>query len=108
MKRRYLVEFTLSMPYRPSTSSWGKERDYRVFRSIDYPTLAKLFPLGRSQKSWFYSWSDGWRARVDGRIMAQGERTKKTDGFCGYDWMVESLIRHGAIYAEGEAPAVAS
>ncbi|MEA2677184.1 MAG: hypothetical protein QOJ81_1325 [Chloroflexota bacterium] len=43
MKRRFLVEFTLSMPYRPRSSSFGKERDYRhgaIYAEGEAPAVA--------------------------------------------------------------------
>lgn len=46
---------------------------------------------------WYYSFGDGWAASVSARVMSKGERSSRSDGFCGYDWMVRSILTHGDI-----------
>ena len=46
-------------------------------------------------KSFSYRWDDGWTACVSCRIVDAKEAAKlrkKNRGFCGYDWMVRSII----------------
>jgi len=98
-----ILAFRLSMP---GVSSWngrwsGEGRDY-----------VKVVNLGRTQKaekkgralvekgSFYHSFGDGWTAcvsveEVDARQAATLRR--KSAGFCGYDWMVESIRWHGEI-----------
>ena len=48
----------------------------------------------------YYNFGDGWGAsvtvaKIDSKEAAKVNR--KTDGFCGYDWMIESIKEHGLI-----------
>ena len=98
-----ILAFELSMP---GVSSWngrwsGEGRNY-----------VKVVNMGRTQKAeakareildkeyYRYSFGDGWAAgvsvkQVDAREAAWLRR--KSDGFCGYDWMVDSIRMHGEI-----------
>ncbi len=89
------VEFRLSMPGVASwDSKWsGEGKNYVIVRQ---PSPENIRKLGLPQ-SWSYAWTDGWRAQVSARLMAPGERAKKSDGFCGYDWMVDNIQRWGRI-----------
>jgi hypothetical protein len=92
--------FTLSMP---SNNSWngrwsGEERLYvrvKSFSTRPYKEqLAKL--VGYHS----YRFGDGWVAAVSVKVVDADEKKKllkKSAGFCGYDWMIDSLILHGEI-----------
>jgi hypothetical protein len=85
------MEFRLSMP---GVSSWngrwsGEDRNYTIVRSLDAADLAVI----GDRRSWSYAFGDGWVARVDARELQPRERPKKSDGFCGYDWMVSNILR---------------
>lgn len=91
--RPVLYAFTLSMPNRGSANGrWsGEGRPYVVIRRT---------PKSLEEKSYFYSFGDGWVAsvhvnRVTGRD-ALALRNKSA-GFCGYDWMVDEILAHGRI-----------
>ena len=106
MKR---VEFKLSMPGRNSWNGrWsGEERNYTIVKSLRDSVALDL--LGeRGSQSWSYAWKDGWCANVRARIVMPGERLKKSDGFCGYDWMIDSILQYGRIYASHERPEAVS
>jgi len=98
------LAFILSMPGRSSWNGrWsGEDRCYaitKVFKSKAQIEKAREI-LQRGYYS--YGWSDGWRAGIQVKDLSQVEATKlrrKSAGFCGYDWMVDSILRHGAIYA---------
>lgn len=90
MKR---IEFKLGMP---SNNSWdgkwsGADRNYTIVRRL---TDAKAIELLK-QRRFTHAFGDGWVASVDVRELAKGERPKKSDGFCGYDWMVTNIIANG-------------
>jgi hypothetical protein len=98
LKRR--VEFRLSMP---SVNSWngrwsGEDRDYLIVREIPESRIQEL----GVPSSWSYSFGDGWVARVAARLMEPGEKAKKSDGFCGYDWMVDNIVRWGTAKCQCE------
>src|SRR5574340_27799 len=91
-----IVAFSLSMP---GVASWnnrwsGEGKLYARLKSM---------PLDRAKKlegSYSYAWPDGWCARVAAQIVDSKEAArlrKKSAGFCGYDWMIDSIIRHGKI-----------
>lgn len=95
--------FTLSMP---GVASWngrwsGEGRLY-----------AKVINLGKSQKAdlkgqelikgspYRYFFGDGWVASVSVREVDAKETAKirrKSQGFCGYDWMIDSIRYYGMI-----------
>jgi len=93
MKR---IEFRLSMPNRGSwDGKWsGESRNYTIVRRISDTWAKKLFS-DKTIASWSHHWSDGWSARISARIVPVGERLKKSDGFCGYDWMVLNILAYG-------------
>ena len=96
-----MIIFTLSMPTRGSWNGrWsGEDRVYaRVFHNNDVPKDI----IG---KDFYYNWGDGWCAwvsvtKVDSKEAAKIR--KKSAGFCGYDWMIRSIIKNGEIIVEGK------
>ena len=96
-----MIIFTLSMPNRGSWNGrWsGENRVYaRIFHNNDVPKDI----IG---KDFYYNWDDGWYAcvsvaKVDSKEAAKIR--KKSAGFCGYDWMIRSIIKHGEIIVEEE------
>ena len=90
MRRR--VEFRLTMS---TVKSWDGRWSGE---GCNYTLVRKLTP---EQIDRFTSWtfhhhfSDGWVADVHVREMQPGERTKKSDGFCGYEWMIDNVLEYG-------------
>lgn len=100
-----ILVFTLSMP---SNNSWNGKW------TGDGVLYAKVVNFGKSKKAttkaqtildkgyYSYSFGDGWRAGIDvkevtGKESAQIRR--KSKGFYGYDWMVDSIRLDGKIIA---------
>jgi hypothetical protein len=105
------VLFTLTMPGRSTwNGKWsGDERRHIRIRELDplhYEQL--LVGIASGNDSWSYHWSDGWAANVAARILDAVEQVPRGDGFCGYDWMIDSIIRYGKIYADHEIPKAAT
>lgn len=99
------VEFTLSMP---GVASWngrwsGEGRHYAIVRSVGAKGMSTL-ALADGRGRWSYAFGDGWHAAVEARVLAKSERAGRSDGFCGYDWMVASIIATGKIAADRSAP----
>lgn len=96
-----MIVFTLSMPNRGSWNGrWsGEDRVYaRIFHNNDVPQDI----IG---KDFYYNWDDGWCAcvsvtKVDSKEAAKIR--KKSAGFCGYDWMIRSIIKNREIIVEGK------
>lgn len=97
-----LVSFELSMP---SNNAWngkwtGEGNCYARVR--EYDEVPAPDGKGIAPRYFTYSFGDGWMARVDVRVVDQAEADKlaqKSNGFCGYDWMIASIERHGKILA---------
>lgn len=103
-----ILAFELDMPCAPSWNGrWSGEGRPHV----------KIVNRGRSQQtaskdaellatgSYTYRWSDGWTARVTVRQVDAKEAAqlrRKSAGFCGYDWMVASLLVRHTILADHE------
>lgn len=85
----------------PGVSSWngkwsGAGNTYAIKRRVKDSTADML-----SGKYFSYNFGDGWRAGVECSIhdaKTVREIMKRSQGFCGYDWMVNSIMQDGAIY----------
>ncbi len=92
------VSFTLSMP---GVNSWngkwsGDEKLYAVVKTFREVPAREIL----DKRRFSYSFGDGWIAAVTVAEVdkAAARRIKKLSaGFCGYDWMIDSIIRHGSI-----------
>lgn len=94
------VEFKLSMP---NVGSWngkwsGEGKRYALNRTIT-ENQAKLLGLRGGYPNWYHSFGDGWGASISAKILEKGERFQKSNGFCGYDWMVDNILYYGRISA---------
>lgn len=97
------VMFSLSMP---GVASWngrwtGEGRKYFIIKSLPLSQIEKLGLNGKTN-SWYHRWSDGWAAEVTARVLNKGERPGKSDGFSGYDWMVENILGYGETKEPGK------
>jgi hypothetical protein len=101
--------FTLSMP---GVNSWngrwtGEEKVYEIIMPIRRTKvhLAKCEKIV-ADGPYSYAFGDGWRASVDARIEHDTAKIRqarrKTAGFCGYDWMVESIYWDGFIQSNSD------
>lgn len=104
-----ILAFTLTMP---GCGSWnghwtGEGRLYVVTRT--FRGAGSVAQRARSRcGDYSYAWSDGWRANVQVREVDASEAARlrrKSRGFCGYEWMIDSLIHSGKIEPPGrDAP----
>lgn len=95
-----LLSFTLSMPSNNSwNGKWSGERNlYARVVNVGNPTAKEIVEKGYFR----YDFGDGWSAgvsvkQVDGKEARRIR--KKSRGFCGYDWMIESIRSKGRIEA---------
>lgn len=106
-----LVSFELTMPNKASWNGrWsGEGRKYYVIKNLtkrfvkDKEHLKKLIETGHD--GYYYRWEDGWGASVDLQVIDAAEakkRRKVSAGFCGYNWMIESILSRGEIKASHE------
>ena len=97
--------FTLTMP---SNAAWngkwtGDDKLYARTMNMGKGNEAKVkcAPILR-QKSYSYFFGDGWVANVEVRVIDAATKAKverDTRGFCGYEWMIDSIMKHGEIRA---------
>lgn len=88
-----LIAFTLSMP---GAGSWDGEwtSASRLFaRVMSIRSKQSAQKLLDAQPYW-YSFGDGWTAMVS-VVSVDAKEARKlrkhSSGFCGYDWMIESI-----------------
>ena len=92
MTKKTLLCFTLSMP---NVGSWngkwsGKNNLYCQVRSLPQDRAEAIAKKGY----FYYSFGDGWSAGVTAKIVDAKEAArfrKATKGFCGYEWMIDSI-----------------
>lgn len=97
-----IICFELTMPNRGSWDGhWSGEKDVHVIMKTDrHSGLDKKKCQELDGKDFYYRWDDGWTACISCRIVDRKEAAqlrKKNKGFCGYDWMVRSIIAFGEI-----------
>lgn len=101
-----IICFILSMPNRGSwNGQWsGQDKLFAITRNLgrgrknDYRGEVIL-----AKRSYYHGWPDGWGASVSVKEVSAAEARKikaKSAGFCGYEWMIDSIIRDGAIYSD--------
>ena len=98
-----ILVYELSMPNVGSwNGQWSGQNNYYATvvnygRGKAKTELAQKILEGRY---YHYNFGDGWSAgiyvkQVDAREAAKCRR--KSKGFCGYEWMIESIENHGKI-----------
>ena len=94
-----MIAFILTMPNRGSWNGrWSGENDLHAIVKTE-----RSVPKDIIGKSFWYNWDDGWSACVSVEKVDCKEGNKlrqKSRGFCGYNWMVDSLIKKGRIEYE--------
>lgn len=80
---------------------WSGEKDlYVKFRKLTNKQLAES---QIEERSYYYNFGDGWGASVNVSVVDSKERQRfqrKSKGFASYDWMIDSIIKHGKIISE--------
>ena len=98
------VEFRLAMPGRASwNGGWsGEGRNYSVVRDLSVADARILLrdDSKNARREWAHHWSDGWCAVVTARVVPEGEELPKSDGFNGYEWMIDNILRKDSPYGE--------
>lgn len=103
------IQFTLSMP---SVGSWngrwsGRDNLYAIVRPFTGRLGGHLAKAILAKGSFYYNFGDGWGASISAKAISGNEvrRVRKASkGFCGYEWMADSIIRDGAIYTDHLRP----
>jgi len=101
------LAFILTMPNRGSwNGGWsGEDRIYCILKSFTSKKDMEKADRLILKKNFHYSWSDGWGANVEVKLVDRAEAMRlrrRSQGFCGYDWMVKSILQYGTILADHE------
>jgi hypothetical protein len=97
-----VLVFKLSFP---SAGSWngqfsGEGRLYARTKDIrNKETINKLI----DGSPYHYRWNDGWSASIEVENVTGKEAStirRKSSGFMGYDWMIDSILEHGKIISQ--------
>lgn len=91
-----MIIFTLTMP---SCGSWNNKWSGEGKRYVNTRKNCQV-PKDVIGKQFYHRWEDGWTACVDVQKLDCKEANKimrKSAGFCGYDWMIDSIIKYGDI-----------
>lgn len=88
------VIFELSMP---SNNSWngkwsGEDSLYTIAKTMAGAKFEKL------KSRYTYNFGDGWVAAVS--VREAKPREKASGRFCGYEWMIDSILKRNAITAD--------
>ena len=107
-----LLRFELSMPGRNSwNGQWsGDGIPYQAVRQIGTSKVAKVKGQALCDCQPFrYRWDDGWEALVKVQAVdaREARQVRRHTDFCGYDWMIDSIIEYGEISTEKEREATA-
>ena len=92
-----MIVFKLTMPHIGSWNNKWSGQNKLYIRTRD----ERKVPKELWNKKFFYRWEDGWEACISTEKMKASEALKlerKSDGFCGYDWMIKSIIEDGYIH----------
>lgn len=96
------IAFTLSMP---QCNSWngkwsGEKQNYVIVKKFNIRKNRNKVDEILNKGSYYYNFGDGWGANIDVKEINSNEAKqlkRKSNGFCSYDWMVESICNHGLI-----------
>lgn len=99
-----IFAFKLTMPNVGSWNGrWSREKDLHV--KFVRMTKDRLAETGLEEGNYGYNFGDGWFANVQVFKVSGEERrelNKRSKGFAGYDWMIDSIIEHGRIITDDE------
>ncbi len=98
-----ILSFELSMP---NNNAWngkwtGEGTLYAIVKNFGRGKKANVKAQQLLDKGYYrYNFGDGWSAGISVESVSAKDSAKlrrKSAGFCGYDWMVRSILEHGKI-----------
>ena len=93
-----ILSFTLSMPNVASWDGKWSGQDPLYVKVVNFGVSKEQNARAKEilgEEYFHYNFGDGWSAGVSIKEVGSREAArlrKKSDGFCGYDWMVRSII----------------
>lgn len=99
------VLFTLSMPCNNSWNrKWTGDNRCNCITKTAFRYNKPIYP-NLKEGNYQYDFGDGWVANVNVKFVTPSEAKslmKKSDGFCGYEWMCDELMATGKISTRQE------
>lgn len=96
-----MIIFELTMPNRGSwNGKWSQENDRHIIIKNERYFQKDIINNILEKRDFYYRWDDGWTACVSVSKInyKDANKLKKIScGFCGYDWMVSSILNYGEI-----------
>lgn len=94
-----IIQYTLTMPQVGSwNGKWSGEGSLHAKCRLYSKTEGEKIIADKA--SWRFRWPDGWGALVVAKAVDAKEAAKvrrESAGFYGYDWMIDSIEKHGKI-----------
>jgi len=95
-----ILAFYLSMP---NCASWdgkwsGDGKKYVIVKTFQGKKSVENAEKIRQTGYYHYSWSDGWGAGITVHQVNSSQAAKlrkESQGFCGYNWMVDTICDYG-------------
>lgn len=100
------ILFKLSMPKNNSWNGRWTGEDSCYCRVRSYPFRKDSKKVNQALKNvlstsnYIYDFGDGWIAQIDVQECTAAEKAnciRKSQGFCGYEWMIDEIERFGRI-----------
>lgn len=95
------ISFTLNMPNRGSWNGKWSGDDVGFCNVVRFPEVQKeTFNRIIKGHYYYYNFGDGWGASITSKEVDSKEAAKiqkSKNGFCGYEWMIDSIIKHDKI-----------
>lgn len=96
-----MIIFELTMPNRGSwNGKWSQENNRHIIIKNERYFPKDIINNILEKRDFYYRWDDGWTACVSVSKInyKDANKLKKIScGFCGYDWMVSSILNYGEI-----------
>jgi hypothetical protein len=101
-----ILLFSLTMPNKGSWNGQWSSEGNAYLRTRNIPDKRAFEILNNKESNnFYYRWEDGWGANVNVKRIYSQEAVKArriSKGFCGYDWMIDSIIKYSKIFADEE------
>jgi hypothetical protein len=96
-----MLSFVLTMP---NVGSWnGKWSGQNDLYARVIGVSPSRVPSIIANSPYRYSWNDGWSACVTVSVTKEPQKIRRqSKGFCGYDWMIDSIISDLRIIAPSD------
>ena len=93
----YHLAFRLTMLcHAPLRSSW-QDKNFVACRQFMEQLRTRTIAVNGP---YTYRFSDGYTAHISAFVINEAQRNRllnESDGFGGYEWMIDSIIKHGEI-----------